>query len=88
MKSRQAGNEVVRKELMYCEHCGALWARECGAGVVYCDNCRPKIADLPEPKKKNPGKITLPVGNLSVAEEYAMERGTDDELDLEAEGVA
>jgi len=88
MKSRQPGNEVVRKELKYCEHCGGLWARECGTGVVYCDNCRPMIADLPLPKKKNPGKILLPVADRSVVEDYALERGTDDELDLEAEGVA
>jgi hypothetical protein len=27
------GNEVVRLELKYCERCGGLWVRECGAGV-------------------------------------------------------
>jgi len=35
MKSSQDGeNKTVRRELKYCEHCGGLWVRECGAGVV------------------------------------------------------
>jgi len=39
MKGNSKGekNGEVRVELKYCEHCGGLWVRERGAGVVYCD---------------------------------------------------
>lgn len=67
----------VRVELKYCEHCGGLWLRECGAGVIYCDNCRPKVADLPIPKKK-PGRTILPVGKSSLVEEVAFQDEPDD----------
>ena len=76
--------EEVRVELKYCEHCGGLWVRECGAGVVYCENCQAKVADLPIPKKK-PGRITLPVGRRTVVEDCGREIG-DGETDLEAVG--
>ena len=33
----KAGKEHV--ELKYCERCGGLFLRECGAGVVYCAGC-------------------------------------------------
>ena len=26
-------------ELKYCERCGGLWLRPCGAAVVYCRAC-------------------------------------------------
>lgn len=75
-------SEVSRVELKYCEHCGGLWLRECGAGEVYCPNCLPKIADLPIPKKR-PHHITLPVRQRTVVEDY----GDDDAgMDFEAAG--
>jgi len=58
-KNSEKSNVPV--ELKYCEHCGGLWVRERGAGVVYCDKCQPKVADLPIPKKK-PSRLRLPVG--------------------------
>jgi len=75
--------EEVRVELKYCEHCGGLWVRECGAGVVYCENCQAKVADLPIPKKK-PSRITLPVGRRTLVEDCGREIG--EESDLEAVG--
>jgi hypothetical protein len=76
-------NEPVRVELKYCEHCGGLWVRETGAGMVYCASCQPKVADLPVPKKK-PGRIMLPVRPRTVVEDYAFEIDEDDDLDFEA----
>ena len=49
-------NKQVGVELKYCEHCGGLWVRERGAGMVYCERCQPKVADLPAPKRK-PGRL-------------------------------
>jgi hypothetical protein len=51
----------VRVELKYCEHCGGLWVRERGAGVVYCEKCQAKVDDLPT-QKKRPGRARLPIG--------------------------
>lgn len=74
----------VRVELKYCEHCGGLWVRERGGGEVYCEKCRPKVADLPVAKKK-PGKVALPVRPRIVVEEYKSE--IDEEMnDFEAAG--
>lgn len=81
-------NEEVRVELKYCEHCGGLWVRECGAGVVYCDNCQAKVADLPIPKK-GPGRVRLPVGQRTLVEDMAEEHDAemgDGEMDLKAVG--
>jgi len=75
------GNEVMRMELKYCERCGGLWVRECGAGVVYCDGCQRSVAELPIPKK--PQRVTLPVQKKSVVEGYG-----DDEMEFEAAGGA
>jgi hypothetical protein len=88
MKGNQkdAKNEAMRMELKYCEHCGGLWFRERGAGVVYCDNCRPIVADLPLPKKK-PERVKIPVRPHALVEDYGFEPG-DDELDFEAAGGA
>jgi len=86
MKSNQdEENKTVRKELKYCEHCGGLWLRECGAGVVYCENCQPRVADLPIPKKK-PGRIKIPVRPHTQVEDYAVERWDEDETEFEAAG--
>ena len=55
MKSQSEKNEVG-VELKYCEHCGGLWVRERGAGV-YCDNCQPKVADLPAAKESGQAQL-------------------------------
>ncbi len=78
-------NEPVRVELKYCEHCGGLWVRQRGAGVVYCDNCQPKVADLPVPKKQ-PSKVILPVRPHTAVEDYEFEIEIEDETDFEAAG--
>jgi hypothetical protein len=80
----------VQVELKYCEHCGGLWVRESGAETVYCENCQPKVAELPPPKK-TPGRLTLPVRKAVVVEEYGGESNElvevdGDELDFEAAG--
>ncbi len=92
MKSDVKGKTkaVVRVELKYCEHCGGLWVRESGVGTVYCENCQPKVAELPPPKK-TPGRLTLPVRKSVVVEEYGVESTElvevdGDELDFEAAG--
>ena len=77
----------VRVELKYCEHCGGLWVRERGAGVVYCDACVPKVAELPIPKKK-PTSATLPVRPHSAVEDYEFEPGDEDGAEFEAAGGA
>jgi len=91
MKGDRKGeeNKAVRMELKYCEHCGGLWVREPGAGVV-CGNCQQKVADLPIPKKK-PGRVTLPVRGHAAVEDYGFEvkfEEEDDDLDFEAGGAA
>jgi len=84
--SEDEENGATRLELKYCEHCGGLWVRECGAGVVYCDNCRPKVADLPLGKKK-PHRVLLPVRGSALVEDYAVEfRDGEGDGDLEAAG--
>jgi hypothetical protein len=86
--AKSSGNKATRMELKYCEHCGGLWLRECGAGVVYCGNCEPKVADLPIPKKK-PHHVTLPVRRRTAVDDYEIEadRGTPD-LKASAGGAA
>ena len=83
---KESEGEAVRMELKYCEHCGGLWLRECGAGVVYCGNCRTKVADLPVPKKK-PQRVILPEAQRTAVEEYRIDEG-EPESDLEAAGGA
>ena len=82
MKSDSKGNKSneQRVELKYCEHCGGLWVRESGAGVVYCDNCQPKVADLPIPKKRA-GRVRLPVRPPIAVEDYLND---EDETEFEA----
>jgi len=86
MKSNREANEnePVRMELKYCEHCGGLWVREPGAGVV-CGKCQAKVADLPIPKKKL-AKVRLPVRPRTAVEEFQQEIENADELDFKAAG--
>lgn len=86
MKRNREGkeNEAVRVELKYCEHCGGLWVREPGAGVV-CNKCQAKVADLPIPKKKS-GRITLPVRPHTAVEDYKFEIENGEGMDFEAAG--
>jgi hypothetical protein len=81
-KDKKSGE--TRVELKYCEHCGALWVRE-GGGGVYCVECQPKVADLPVPKKK-PGRVELPVGPITVVDEYDVEEDGEESLKSEAAG--
>jgi hypothetical protein len=73
----------ARVELKYCERCGGLWLRECGAGLVYCAKCQPLVAELPAPKKK-PQRVMLPVGPRPAVQDYRVKA----ENDLEATGGA
>ena len=83
---KESEGEAVRMELKYCEHCGGLWLRECGAGVVYCGNCRTKVTDLPVPKKK-PQRVILPEAQRTAVEEYRIDE-EEPESNLEAAGGA
>ncbi len=87
MSSHRKDKKVdeVRVELKYCEHCGSLWVRERGAGVVYCEKCQRMVEDLPS-KKKRPGRIKLPSGPQPAVNEYKMEIFDDDLTDIEAVG--
>ncbi len=76
--------QAVRMELKYCEHCGGLWLRECGAGTVYCESCTAKVADLPVPKKK-PQRVNLPVRGRTLVESFGAEPADDE---MEAAGGA
>ena len=80
--SKNSMSKPQRVELKYCEHCGGLWVRESGAGVVYCDDCQSKVADLPIPKKR-PSRARLPVRPPIAVEDYHED---EDEMDFEAAG--
>ena len=75
---------TVRVELKYCERCGGLWVRECGAGEVYCERCRGPVEDLPIPKRKP--AVKLPVKKRATIDKYEFHQ--DGSLDLEAAGGA
>jgi len=85
-------NDEVRVELKYCERCGSLWVRERGAGLVYCESCQRKVAELPATNKKKPGRLILPVGPHTEVQEYAVESGgreaRDEKIELKAAGGA
>jgi len=87
MKSDHEGkkSDAVGVELKYCEHCGGLWVRERGAGVVYCERCQPKVADLPAPKMKA-RRPMLPVRPHTEVEDYEFDVELDELNDLEAAG--
>lgn len=65
--------EEVRVELKYCEHCGALWIREGGAGV-YCAQCQAKVADFPVAKKRQ-RRTNLPISPRTLLDEMKGEAG-------------
>ncbi|MGP0020047.1 MAG: hypothetical protein ACLPHP_15860 [Candidatus Sulfotelmatobacter sp.] len=81
-KPESEANEVGM-ELKYCEHCGGLWVRERGAGIVYCDKCQAKVADLPAPKRRK-GRLILPVRPHTAVEEYERDVEEEEVADLEA----
>ena len=87
MSGNSKGNDQgdVRMELKYCEHCGGLYLRESGGGMVYCERCQSKVADLPIPKKK-PGKVKLPVRGHAVVEDYKVEVSEEELREMEAVG--
>jgi hypothetical protein len=70
-RSHRNQSGTVRVELKYCEHCGGLWVRE-GGGGVYCGKCQPKVADLPNPKKKRAGRVVLPSGKRAVVDDFEI----------------
>lgn len=85
-----SGHDSMRVELKYCEHCGSLWLRPSGAETVYCENCQPKVAELPPPRK-NPRRVQLPIARKAVVESYqdVDEQFIEidpDEFDFEAAG--
>ncbi|HVN19980.1 MAG TPA: hypothetical protein VMU05_14440 [Dongiaceae bacterium] len=77
------GNRV-RVELKYCEACGGLWVRECGAGAVYCEKCQARVDELPF-QKKRPGRVRLPQGPREEMEAYRIVFD-EEATDLEAVG--
>ena len=83
MKSNRKDKSMKRVELKYCEHCGGLWIRE-GGGGVYCAKCQSKVAELAVGKKKQPGRVQLPVRKRTVVEGF--ENSTGPVGDLEGVG--
>jgi Zn-finger nucleic acid-binding protein len=80
----KSSNEVG-VELKYCEHCGGLWVRECGSGMIYCQNCQPVVADLPAPKKRA-HRMRLPARTERTLENSNFEIGIEDSTEFEAAG--
>jgi len=87
MRSPDKSGEV-RVELKYCERCGALWVRERGAGVVYCEKCQAQVDDLPIARKKPSRGARLPVARAAVVPEFGADSVNDDGSDLEGMGGA
>jgi len=85
MSGRNNNKSGVRMELKYCEHCGGLYLRVSGAGVVYCERCQPQVADLTVPKKK-PGKVELPVRAHALVEGYKVEVSKEELREMESVG--
>ena len=81
-----ASNEL-RVELKYCERCGSLWLRECGGGQIYCENCIPKVDELPAPRQTRTAP-RLPVSNRAFLDDDEFELSDWDELNLESAGGA
>lgn len=79
---KNSSNHTMRMELKYCERCGSLWLRRKGAEAVYCQKCKPKVAELP-PAKKSAGRIELPVARTAMVERYE-----DQEVDIDSNDLA
>jgi Zn-finger nucleic acid-binding protein len=43
---------LVPVELKYCERCGGLWLRPKEETEIYCPECVPKMAEMPQPRRK------------------------------------
>jgi hypothetical protein len=67
---RETESQVdLKMELKYCERCGGLWLRECGAGTVYCANCAGDVSELPLPRRRLRGAL-LPVRRPALIQDY------------------
>src|SRR5487761_768067 len=86
MNNEHQGEEKrgIGMELKYCEHCGGLWVRECGAGV-YCEKCQHALDELPAAKKR-PARVMLPVHPAIAIEGCAFRTGAKEMNELEAAG--
>ncbi|HEY4902650.1 MAG TPA: hypothetical protein VIH89_04185 [Candidatus Sulfotelmatobacter sp.] len=71
-KRDDARKNEVRVELKYCERCGALWMRECGSGLIYCNGCQPDVTELPILKKR-PQSVKLGIGQRAAIDEYSFD---------------
>ena len=89
-KNNRGESQASSVELKYCERCGGLWLRESGSLEVYCRGCIALVAELPQ-RKKQPGRVKLPVGPRIVPVvgdfEFSYE-DADDGIDVEASGGA
>lgn len=84
MRSKDRLEKEIGVELKYCEHCGGLYIRECGAGV-YCPKCQAKVADLPAPAPKK-SRLVLPVQRSTVIDNTHLITSAPDQTDFEAMG--
>ena len=75
----------VGVELKYCEHCGALWVREHGAGI-YCNQCQAMVEDLPKPTKRRQKPPILPVRPHTAVDDFEFEIDVEEISDFEAAG--
>ena len=82
-RTDNARNEL-RVELKYCERCGCLCLRECGEGQVYCDDCLPRVAELPPPRQTRTSP-QLPIGRRAFLDDE-LDVSDMDELDLQSSG--
>jgi len=87
MKNRptiNASNEL-HVELKYCERCGSLWFRDCGGAGIYCDDCLPKVAELPAPHRIRTSP-QLPVATRAFIDDIELDFSDMEELDLQCAG--
>ena len=86
MKKRSTANtnNEIRVELKYCERCGSLGVRDCDGTQVYCNDCLPKLAELPAPRRAR-SSPQLPIGRRAFIDDE-LDFIDLDELDLEAAG--
>ena len=82
---KNKSSNAVGVELKYCEHCGGLWVRECGSGLIYCEKCRLVVAELPAPKKRA-NRMRLPARTERALENSNFEIEIEDSTDFEAAG--